>query len=165
LGDRTIPLRFAEAGVDWLAAQIGELAGDKQTRLMLVSDERVALHYEADFVRALRDRGFAVSLHVFPCGEERKTLQRIEELLDRLAEETFARDDVIVAVGGGVVTDLAGFAAAIYKRGIEWIACPTSLMGMADAAIGGKTGVDHPLGKNLIGAFHQPRAVLAAMNL
>jgi 3-dehydroquinate synthase len=165
LGERMIPLRFAEAGVEWLAEEITQLAGDKRSRLMLVSDERVALHYEEDFSHTLRHRGFAVSTHVFPCGEEKKTLRRTEELMDHLADEKFARDDLIVALGGGVVTDMAGFAAAIYKRGMGWIACPTSLMGMADAAIGGKTGVDHPLGKNLIGAFHQPKAVLAAMQV
>jgi 3-dehydroquinate synthase len=165
LGERKIPLRFAEAGVEWLAEEIAQLFGNLKLRLMLVSDERVALHYEESFARKLGKLGFSVHTHVFPCGEERKTLRRIEELVDHLAEEIFTRDDLIVALGGGVVTDMAGFAAAIYKRGIEWIACPTSLMGMADAAIGGKTGVDHPLGKNLIGAFHQPKAVLAAMNL
>jgi 3-dehydroquinate synthase len=165
LGERIIPLRFAEAGAEWLVEEIARLVGNQKPRLLLVSDERVALHYEEDFSHALRERGFAVCTHVFPCGEEHKTLRRIEELVDHLAEEIYARDDLIVALGGGVVTDLAGFAAAIYKRGIEWIACPTSLMGMADAAIGGKTGADHPLGKNLIGAFYQPKAVFAAMKL
>ncbi len=93
-------------------------------------------------------------------AERAKTLDAVRAIVDRALEAGVRRDDALVAAGGGVVTDLAGFTAAIVLRGIAWNAVPTTIAGMADAAIGGKTGVDHPLGKNLIGAFHPPRAIL-----
>ena len=92
--------------------------------------------------------------------ESAKTLDAAGDIAGRALERGVRRDDAFVAVGGGVVTDVAGFVAAIVLRGVAWNAVPTTVAGMADAAIGGKTGVDHPLGKNLIGAFHQPRSVL-----
>ena len=94
-------------------------------------------------------------------SERTKTMESVREIVDRALEAGVRRDDALVAVGGGVVTDVAGFAAAILLRGIDWFAVPTTISGMADAAIGGKTGVDHPQGKNLVGAFHPPRAILA----
>jgi 3-dehydroquinate synthase len=93
--------------------------------------------------------------------ERAKTLDTVRAIVDRALQAGVRRDDALVAVGGGVVTDVAGFAAAILLRGIDWYAVPTTIAGMADAAIGGKTGVDHPQGKNLVGAFHPPRAILA----
>jgi 3-dehydroquinate synthase len=93
-------------------------------------------------------------------SEESKTLESVRAIADRALEAGVRRDDAFVAAGGGVVTDMVGFAAAILLRGVAWNAVPTTVAGMADAAIGGKTGVDHPLGKNLLGAFHPPRAVL-----
>jgi 3-dehydroquinate synthase len=93
-------------------------------------------------------------------SEEAKTLDSVRRIADRALEAGVRRDDAFVAVGGGVVTDIVGFAAAIVLRGVAWNAVPTTVAGMADAAIGGKTGVDHPLGKNLLGAFHPPRMVL-----
>ena len=93
-------------------------------------------------------------------SEETKTLDTVREIADRAIEAGVRRDDAFVAVGGGVVTDVVGFAAAIVLRGVAWNAVPTTVAGMADAAIGGKTGVDHRLGKNLLGAFHPPRVVL-----
>ena len=93
-------------------------------------------------------------------SEERKTLDTVRDLCDRAIEAGARRDDAFVAVGGGVVTDVVGFTSAIVLRGVAWNAVPTTIAGMADAAIGGKTGVDHPLGKNLLGAFHPPRAIL-----
>jgi 3-dehydroquinate synthase len=93
-------------------------------------------------------------------SEETKTLETVRDICDRAIEAGVRRDDAFVAVGGGVVTDVVGFASAIVLRGVTWNAVPTTVAGMADAAIGGKTGVDHPRGKNLLGAFHPPRAIL-----
>lgn len=93
-------------------------------------------------------------------SEETKTLDAVRDIADRAIESGVRRDDAFVAIGGGVVTDVVGFAAAIVLRGVAWNAVPTTVAGMADAAIGGKTGVDHRLGKNLLGAFHPPRAIL-----
>jgi 3-dehydroquinate synthase len=100
-------------------------------------------------------------MHAIPPGEQHKSRAEKERIEDALAASRCGRDTVILALGGGVVTDLAGFVAATWHRGIPWIALPTTLLGMLDASIGGKTGVDHPQGKNLIGAFHQPAAVFA----
>jgi 3-dehydroquinate synthase len=93
-------------------------------------------------------------------SEETKTLEAVREIADRAIEAGVRRDDAFIAVGGGVVTDVVGFASAIVLRGVAWNAVPTTVAGMADAAIGGKTGVDHPRGKNLLGVFHPPRAIL-----
>jgi 3-dehydroquinate synthase len=164
LGERAIPIVFAEEGVEWAARHVHELV-PASTRVMLVSDERVALFYERPATDALSELGLAVSSFILPVGEEEKRLPRVVSLLDELVAQRFARDDLVLALGGGVVSDMAGFAASIYRRGVPWIAVPTSLLGMVDASIGGKTGVDHALAKNLIGAFHQPLAVLAPLNV
>jgi 3-dehydroquinate synthase len=95
----------------------------------------------------------------FPAGERHKTRETWAALTDQMLAREIGRDAVVVAIGGGVTTDLAGFVAAAYLRGVPWIAVPTSTLGMIDAAVGGKTGVDTPAGKNLVGAFHQPGAV------
>ncbi|MBU0508133.1 3-dehydroquinate synthase [bacterium] len=165
LGSHSIPVRHAQQGGEWAASEIRSAIARRETRILLVTDECVALHYEQEFRQALTAAGFDVSAFVLPTGELHKTLSQVSGILDTLAEERFARDDLVVGFGGGVVTDIAGFAAAIYRRGMPWIAVPTTLMGMVDAAIGGKTGMDHPLGKNLIGTFHQPLAVFAPMNV
>lgn len=104
----------------------------------------------------------AANLHVFeiPDGESGKEVTTLESLWQRLGTSGFTRSDLVVAIGGGATTDIAGFAAATWLRGIDWIAVPTTLAGMVDAAVGGKTGMNSALGKNLIGAFHSPVAVL-----
>jgi shikimate kinase / 3-dehydroquinate synthase len=128
----------------------------------------------AGFLYPPRQRGFAVTdenvaaLHtveaeaqcVIPPGEQEKTLARAQEVLRFLASSGAARDDLVVAVGGGVVGDLAGFCAAVYQRGVRWTAVPTTLVAQVDSAYGGKTGVDLPEAKNYVGAFHQPSAVV-----
>lgn len=163
VGERSIPLVLADEGMMWAAQRIREWI-PTSARVVMVTDEQVALLYEGEFLDALRANGIAASSHVLPVGETNKRLSTVNTLLDRLAEARLARDDFIVAVGGGVVTDMAGFTASIYRRGIPWIAIPTTVIGMVDAAIGGKTGVDHPLSKNLIGAFYQPQAVFAPVS-
>jgi 3-dehydroquinate synthase len=157
-----VPVVMAEAGLNWAAGRIAELLGKPAPRVLVITDERVTLHYGSPICLALERYGIEASLISFPPGEQSKDLNTVSAIISQLASQKFARDDVILALGGGVVTDVAGFVAAIYQRGIRWIAVPTSLLGIVDAAIGGKTGVDHALGKNLIGAFHQPLAVLIA---
>jgi shikimate kinase/3-dehydroquinate synthase len=120
-------------------------------RLALVADPHVAGIYGAQVQQALGNR--LASTHELPAGEEAKSFAAFERLLGELPLQ---RDDAIVALGGGCTTDAAGFAASVYLRGIDWIAVPTSLVGQVDAAIGGKTGIDLPDGKNLAGAFHWP---------
>ena len=101
-----------------------------------------------------------VSTMVLPDGEPHKTMATVGRVLDGLVEARFGRDCVIVALGGGVVGDIGGFAAAVYQRGVDFIQVPTTLLAQVDSSVGGKTGVNHPGGKNLIGAFHQPSCVL-----
>jgi 3-dehydroquinate synthase len=131
-------------------------------RYAIISDDEVARHWlpaASDAItRAIR--GARVSTTTFPAGEASKTRERWLQLTDWLLSEGAGRDTAVIALGGGVVGDLAGFVAATYLRGVPVIQVPTSLLAMVDASIGGKTGVDTPQGKNLVGAFHQPAAVL-----
>jgi len=121
----------------------------------------VAAFYQAPVLAGLTAAGFSVQSAVLPPGETTKTLAQAERLYDAMLRADVDRGSIVVALGGGVVTDLAGFVAATYMRGIAWIALPTSLLGQVDASVGGKTAVDHPECKNLVGAFHAPAAVLA----
>jgi 3-dehydroquinate synthase len=125
----------------------------------IVTDRHVARHYLKKVIEiAKRSRLEPVPIILAP-GEQSKTLHTVEHILDVLARHRFERSSHLVALGGGVVGDLAGFAASIYQRGIPYIQVPTTLVAQVDSSVGGKTGVDHRLGKNLIGSFYQPRAV------
>ena len=125
--------------------------------MFFVIDENAERCHPA-FAAEIRSRGTVFSV---PSGERYKTLETFCALVNRLAEAGLTRSDALVGIGGGVVTDLAGFAASSYLRGIRYLSVPTTLLGMVDAAIGGKCGVDLPAGKNLVGAFYQPEAVYA----
>ncbi len=129
-------------------------------RAVVVTDENVADRYGEPVRAALRDAGVETDLVAVQPGDDSKSLEQAARLYDRFAEWRLARDDVVVAVGGGVVTDLAGFVGATWMRGVATVLCPTTLEADIDAGIGGKTGVNHASGKNLIGAFHQPRLVV-----
>ena len=132
-------------------------------RAFLVTDETVlGLHAQA-LATALRRGGTEVRVHSFPAGEQSKQLGTACQLLDWLARSDMHRRDILMPVGGGVVCDTAGWAASVYMRGVPYINVPTTLMAQVDAAIGGKVGVDHRQAKNLIGAFHQPQAVLTCL--
>lgn len=130
-------------------------------RYAVISDERVAELYGRSTVDACRRAGLKADLYSFPEGEASKTRDSWSRLTDSLLADGLGRDGVVVAVGGGVTGDLAGFVAATYLRGIPAVQVPTSLVAMIDASVGGKTGVDVPSGKNLVGAFHPPRVVIA----
>ena len=129
-------------------------------RVLVVTDEHVAAHYLERAQAGLLGAAAHCDSLVLPAGEVHKTPATWLSILDRLTAIRAHRDLVIVALGGGVVGDLAGFAAASYMRGIDFVQCPTTLLAQVDASVGGKTGINHPRGKNLIGAFHQPRAVV-----
>lgn len=129
-------------------------------RVMLVSDDLVFPRYGETVRRSLTAAGFRVSGFVFPNGERSKNLSTFGALLEALGEAGFARSDVVCALGGGVVGDLAGFAAVCYQRGIRFMQVPTTLLAAVDASVGGKTGVNLESGKNQAGAFHQPSLVV-----
>jgi len=137
----------------------------KQTALSgtatIISDDNVFSLYGSKVEVILKDAGFAVNSFVVPPGEETKNMDYAIKIYNFLVKHRAERDDIIIALGGGMVGDLAGFVAATFLRGMPWIQVPTSLVAMVDASIGGKVGVNHPEGKNLIGAFYQPNLVLA----
>ena len=128
---------------------------------VVISDENVWRLYGGRVETVLKDAGFTVHSLVVPPGEETKSLKTAQKIYDFMIKKRVERDDMLIALGGGMVGDLAGFVAATYLRGIPWLQVPTSLVAMVDASIGGKVGVNHPEGKNLIGAFYQPSLVLA----
>ncbi len=155
LGDRSYPIYIGEEVMHDSALVAPFVAGKK---VMLVSNETVAPLYEETVRKALAE--FDVDSVVLPDGEEYKNWQTLNLIFDALLEKKHSRKTTIVALGGGVIGDMAGFAAACYQRGVDFIQVPTTLLSQVDSSVGGKTAVNHPLGKNMIGAFYQPQAVV-----
>jgi 3-dehydroquinate synthase len=156
LGSRRYPITIGSG----LLGQPGLLAGLAPGKhALVITDENVAPHWLAPIESALA--GKTVRTLVLPPGEQEKNLQRFGEVIEALASLGASRDATVFALGGGVVGDLAGFAAACWMRGVRFVQLPTTLLAMVDSSVGGKTAVDLPSGKNLVGAFHQPAAVLA----
>ena len=136
-----------------------------QKKVFILSHPSIAAHYLCLLTKTCLDAGARQVDHLLiPQGDDHKTLETASQVWTILLEMHLHRDTIIIGLGGGVITDLAGFCAACFLRGVKVIQCPTSLLGQIDAAIGGKTGVNHPLGKNLIGAFHQPGAVIVDLS-
>lgn len=133
-------------------------------KVLIISDSNVYPLYGEKVSASLTACGFAASSFVFPAGEEYKTLDTINDMIKALCEAELSRNDLVVALGGGVTGDMAGFASAIYLRGIDFVQIPTSLLSQVDSSVGGKTGCDLSFGKNLVGAFHNPRLVLIDAN-
>jgi len=156
LGARSYPIFIGDGLLSDPACYRPYIAGE---RLMIVSNETVAPLY----LDALRSglAAFEIDQVILPDGERFKDLATLNRIFDALLERRCGRDVTIVALGGGVVGDMAGFAAACYQRGVAFIQVPTTLLAQVDSSVGGKTGVNHPAGKNMIGAFHQPLAVIA----
>ena len=148
---------------DGMISKLGELTKQicpKAIKALIVSETNVAALY-LDVVKAqLEGAGLEVITYVFEAGEKSKNINEIAGMWDKMAEAGFTRTDLVVGLGGGVTTDMAGFAASTFLRGIDVIQVPTSLLAMVDAAVGGKTGIDIPMGKNQVGAFWQPSLVL-----
>ena len=152
----TVPVDLGDAAYDVL---VGHGARHRLLEVLPVGAKRAAVVTQPD-IGVPVDPGVEHQTFLMDAGEEAKNLEQVEDLCRRFAQWGLTRRDVVVAVGGGVVTDTAGFAAAVYHRGVAVIHVPTTLLGQVDAAIGGKTGVNLPEGKNLVGAFWQPAAVL-----
>lgn len=142
-----------------LAAQVG-----LGRRVVVATDTHVAPLYGLRVISALQESGFRASLVATPAGEQHKHWQSVSLLVDAFLDAGLDRSSWVAALGGGVVGDTVGFAASVYMRGISLVQVPTTLLAMADSSIGGKVGVDHPRGKNLLGAFMQPRLVAADLN-
>jgi 3-dehydroquinate synthase len=157
LGERSYPI---ELGTGTLGAAGAEIARHtKSQQAIVVSAAPVARHYARPLLRSLRDAGLRARQIQVPDGDGAKTLRQVAALYDAFLELGADRSTVVVALGGGAVGDLAGFAAATYLRGVAFVQVPTTVLAMVDASIGGKVGVNLPQGKNLVGAFHQPRLV------
>lgn len=137
----------------------------KERKLCIVADSTTGELYGAELKEILKETCTYVSMFVFPTGEVNKTLNTVRDLYEHLILEKFDRKDMLVALGGGVVGDLTGFAAATYLRGIGFIQIPTTLLSQVDSSIGGKTGVDFDAYKNMVGAFHMPRLVYMNLNV
>jgi len=134
------------------------------TRILVVSNNDVATPYCGSILKSLESAGFLPKQLILNAGEKHKTIQTISLIHNAAYEHQLERNSLIIALGGGVIGDMAGFAAATWLRGISFVQVPTTLLAMVDASVGGKTGVNHPNGKNLIGAFHQPKLVLIDIN-
>ncbi|MDH5527633.1 MAG: 3-dehydroquinate synthase [Nitrospirota bacterium] len=135
------------------------------TRVAIVTNPTVGAHYLAPTRNALADAGFDVSVCELPDGERYKNTDSINTIYDHLVDRRLDRGSFLVALGGGVIGDMTGFAAATFLRGIPFVQVPTTVVAQVDSSVGGKTGVNHPRGKNLIGAFHQPRLVLMDLDM
>ncbi|HVX05505.1 MAG TPA: 3-dehydroquinate synthase [Rhodanobacteraceae bacterium] len=161
LGARHYPIRIGTGLLDDARAWRDAIRGG---HTLIVSDGNVAPLYAQRLRDALAQASGApldCEVLALPAGEAHKNLEAVSKVLDALARLGATRDACVLALGGGVVGDIAGFAAACWMRGIDFVQFPTTLLAMVDSSVGGKTGVDHPAGKNLIGAFHQPHAVIA----
>ena len=133
-------------------------------QVMIVSNDTVAPLYLDRYKAALENLGKTVATCILPDGEKYKNIEHLNLIFDALLEAGFNRDCTVLALGGGVIGDMAGFASACFQRGVYFIQVPTTLLSQVDSSVGGKTGINHPLGKNMIGAFQQPQVVLADMS-
>ena len=163
LGERAYDVLIGPGLLDAAGARLRPLV--RRDRVAVVSDQTVWGLHGARLTQALEAAGLAVHPVVLPPGEQTKSFAGLEALCDALLALELDRGDLIVAFGGGVIGDLAGFAAAIYKRGADFVQIPTTLLAQVDSSVGGKTAIDTPRGKNLVGAFHQPRLVLADLDV
>lgn len=157
LAERSYPILIGQG----LLARCEPLLQIASGRMVaIVTDDQVGPLYAASLESALQGVAASQVTVTLPHGEANKGWATLERIFDALLEARFDRHAVIIALGGGVVGDMAGFAASVYQRGIDFIQVPTTLLAQVDSSVGGKTGINHPLGKNMIGAFHQPRLVL-----
>lgn len=158
LDDRSYPI--------WIGSGVNRLQSCWQEalapgRVALVTNDRVGPLYAEAIAQQLREWKFSVVVIQLPDGEQTKDWQHLNLIFDQLMAHRFERGETLVALGGGVVGDMAGFAAACYQRGMRFVQVPTTLLAQVDSSVGGKTAINHPLGKNMIGAFYQPRVVIA----
>ena len=159
LGDKSYPIYI---GIDLLSLKSLFVDQIKGRQVMIVTNKTIAPLYLEKLTSILD--GFNVQSVTLPDGEEFKTLETLNKVFDALLEAKFDRTSTLIALGGGVIGDITGFAAASYQRGVGFIQVPTTLLSQVDSSVGGKTGINHELGKNMIGAFYQPKAVIIDVN-
>ncbi|MGV2828376.1 3-dehydroquinate synthase [Myxosarcina sp. GI1(2024)] len=156
-------INIASGSLSQLGNQMKELRVG--TKVLVVSNPEVFDYYGQICLKSLQSAGFETAVHLIPAGERYKNLQSIEQVYDTALANRLERSSTLVALGGGVIGDMTGFAAATWLRGVNFVQVPTTLLAMVDASVGGKTGVNHPQGKNLIGAFYQPKLVAIDPNV
>jgi 3-dehydroquinate synthase len=161
LGERSYPIHIGSQLIDRADLYKKHLKGSFTA---VVTNQTVAPLYADRVVKTLESLGQKVRLVVLPDGEVYKTWETLQKIFDALLESGADRKSTLIALGGGVIGDMTGFAAASYMRGIRFIQVPTTLLSQVDSSVGGKTGINHPLGKNMIGAFYQPQAVIADLD-
>jgi len=161
LGERSYPIHIGSGLLDQADLYKKHIKG---TFTAVVTNETIAPLYADKVVKTLESIGQKVKLIVLPDGEAFKTWEVLQKIFDGLLENSADRKTTLLALGGGVIGDMTGFAAACYMRGIKFIQVPTTLLSQVDSSVGGKTGINHPLGKNMVGAFHQPQAVIADLD-
>lgn len=162
LGNRSYDIEIGTGLLARVGRECARLALSR--RCTIISDRNVAPRYSKAVQDALAEAGFAATLVTIPAGETAKSLRTLESCYDQLAAQRLERKSFIVALGGGVVGDLAGFVAATYLRGLPFVQVPTTLLAQVDSSVGGKVGLNLKAGKNLVGAFHQPRLVLCDLD-
>lgn len=158
LGERSYNITIASSILTGTGSMIKKLSGLQ--KVLLVSNPTVYALYGEMLYQSLNEQGFKVRVALMPDGEQYKTVEHAMKVLDQAVEARLERNSIVVALGGGVVGDLAGFVAAVYHRGIGFVQIPTTLLAQVDSSVGGKVAVNHALGKNMIGAFYQPRLVV-----
>lgn len=163
LGNHSYSLRIEKGSFQEAGQWVADLW--KPRRIALITDEIVAPLYASSLLNELTKKGFQVTEIVIPSGEESKSLAQAEEIYGQLLDFGLTRKDGLIALGGGIVGDLTGFVASTYQRGVPFLQIPTTLLSQVDSSIGGKTGVNLPQGKNLVGTFYQPEGVLIDPNL
>ncbi len=161
LGSRTYPVHVGSGLLDALGRYAAEAGVGAPGRCAVIADTAVLASLRERVQRSLGAAGLDAAFVPVVGGEAAKTLAEVERVVGALVESRLDRDGTVVALGGGTVGDLAGFVAAVFLRGIRWLHVPTTLLAQVDASVGGKVAVNHPLGKNLVGAFHQPCLVVA----
>jgi len=160
LGERSYPIYI---GSDLLSQPTLLTQHIKAKQVLVVTNTTIAPLYLATVLQSLQ--AYCVETVILPDGEQYKTLDYVTHIFDKLLAAKFSRNATLIALGGGVIGDMGGFAAACYQRGIAFVQIPTTLLAQVDSSVGGKTGVNHPLGKNMIGAFYQPQCVIADANV
>ena len=163
LGDRAYDIHIGRGLLDQAGSLIGPIL--QRAKVAIVSDSNVAPLHLRRLTEALQGAGIAYASLVLPAGEATKSWPHLSQTIDFFLNEKVERRDVVIALGGGVIGDLVGFAAAILRRGVRFVQIPTSLLAQVDSSVGGKTGINATQGKNLIGAFHQPSLVLADIDV
>lgn len=158
LPENSYSIHITPEGLSNIGEKISNLKIGK--KILLVSNPEIFDYYGQIVIHSLQKQGFEVNYHLIPAGENHKNLDSIADIYDTALKCRLERNSTMIALGGGVIGDMTGFAAATWLRGINFIQIPTTLLAMVDASVGGKTGVNHPQGKNLIGAFYQPKFVL-----